>query len=332
MSAFTARVASLDVTKGALILLMTISHIGFVHVASIDWFNHYWLFLFKLPCFYIVSGYLMGDAIDRPNFIWKKFDGLVKPYMAMVFLVVWPMSVAVGHPLDVINVVGMLLGYNYEFGDSGLAIYPAWFITNLFVSFVICYGIARLIEQRWIVWLAVLVVLLLLVNRYETWNFFHVNTSVYAVIFIFTGYFLRRFSLKLDHARNIICFVLLFVVLRILFDGQALHLDIAQNEVGNFLVVYSCALLGSLSFIGMAYFLKNALLVSLFCSLSRNSLFILVLHVPLWRLLQDWIVLQPGYFALFFYYISAIVLSLLTGELLRTLDGHGWLFKARAGR
>lgn len=329
MTPSSERIVSLDMAKGLLILLMTVSHIGLVQVNRVNWFNHHWLFLFKLPCFYIISGYLMSRSIGQPRFIRRKFDSLVKPYLALIILVITPFSFLIGYPLSIENIAGMIVGYDYNLGDSGLSIYPAWFIINLFVSFFICYVILLSVSKQNIFMFSLIVSLMVIANKYNSWNYFHTDTAIYSVVFLLTGFLLRRLSINIVSEPRFIFFGVFFVVIRLAFDYKILHLDIAQNTFGSFFAVYTCAVFGSLFFIYLVSLIKNQFVIKPLGFLSKNSLFILVLHVPVWRYLTASVTLPLGILSIVLYYVAAILVCVLIGEALRRLDKRGLLFKAK---
>ncbi len=78
------RELSLDIAKGICIILMVVGHAG-----CPDWINHFFG-LFRMPCFFFISGLLLSDKYltDVKRGILKKLKGYYKPFVKWTLIFV----------------------------------------------------------------------------------------------------------------------------------------------------------------------------------------------------------------------------------------------------
>ena len=323
----TTRLQTLDSTKGLLLVLMTITHIGLVINPAINNINHRWFFLFKMPGFYIISGWLMFTSVRQHGFLRRKIDGIYKPYFALccaMFMIYY----ALGFQTDMRGIVNVLLGFDFHLGNT--SVFPAWFILNLLPAFAVC---KYLIVSRSIALKAAIILLLVLIGHFPALSNvlpFNMAPCVYSVAFMMTGYLLR--VMKIEPGRRV--FILpcgIFYVLSVcFFSPDMTSLDIAGNIMNTPLLTYFIATAGVFLVTGMLSYLKETGFTAVVLRvLSQNSLYVLVLHYPVFQWLTSLTGLpepeQVGQLALM--NVFTLVVCVCIGTTLKKIDHRGIAFR-----
>ena len=78
------RIEYLDIAKGIGILLVVLGHNDF-EVISV--FVQRLIYSFHMPLFFFLSGYFLNAAIPFFEFVKKRFNSLLKPYLFTIFLI-----------------------------------------------------------------------------------------------------------------------------------------------------------------------------------------------------------------------------------------------------
>lgn len=326
------RLGSLDASKGLFIVLMTLSHIGLASNPAVWTINHDWLLLFKMPGFYIISGYLMYNTIDRDIFLLRKIEGIYKPYVLMVFFLILVLFM-IGHSTSIQEIYDLLLGYSYNLGNGYISIYPAWFIVNLPVSYLFCKIIVSNLKLRrlsvvLLCWLA------LVVCNYNDnyFNFrlpFHMNLSLYAVTYLLTGMAIKHINFDIENKRNILLFGTFFVTMRLILPNECLYLDLAARQYNNFFATYFVSVSGVLFIIALAGVLNNTVITRLLSVCAQNSLYILILHIPVYILIKDFIIVTDPFYEQLLQMIVTVVLCVVFARAVKGIKIVSFNFKSK---
>lgn len=127
------RVAYLDIAKGITLILMVLGHNEFPGSTAI--INKV-IFLFHMPLFFIVCGYL---TLPKAKFdTEKKFSKLIKPYIIVFGLTIVPYYFFYGD-FDVflafiLMKTRFLFGYEGHFGIGPIWFLPCYFFANYIIS------------------------------------------------------------------------------------------------------------------------------------------------------------------------------------------------------
>ncbi|MBN1822823.1 MAG: acyltransferase [Endomicrobiales bacterium] len=158
----------------------------------------YWLhgliYSFHMPLFMFISGFLFfytnigRDNRDYGQFIIKKFNRLIVPYLA-ISLVVFPIKAAMSRfalrPVDfsVMSIVDMI------FYPTHNAILYFWFLPTLFIIFIISPVFLKAVSKRSLVVISLLTAALLLVNAFNPVKtlFLNLNGVVNYALFFWLG-------------------------------------------------------------------------------------------------------------------------------------------------
>ncbi|WP_312454440.1 acyltransferase [Pseudescherichia sp.] len=329
----STRLYSLDTSKGLFIVLMTLSHIGLVNNAFVSGINHDWFLIFKMPGFYIISGYLMYNAIGRPGFLLKKIDGIYKRYVLIAFYMMLALLVA-GHSTSLQEIYDLLLGYSYGLGNGSVIFYPAWFIVNLPVSYLFCKIIisnlkAKRLSIVLLCWLALVVF-----NYNDSYlGFrlpFHMNISLYAVTYLLTGMAIKHINFDIENKRNILLFGSFFVAMRLILPNEYLHLDLAVRQYNNFFATYAVSVSGVLFIIALASTLDNTVISRVLSLCSQNSLYILVLHIPVYTVIKDFITTADPFYTQLIQTVVTIIICMAIALTVKKINYLYLLLKSRS--
>ena len=204
----------IDAAKGLLILLVVVGHniqfgSGSLMLENKDYFNNavfQFIYSFHMPAFALLAGYLMKFSVERDHFIGKKIRGVLVP------AVVWSMLVSF-----------YLICLSLYYGSFSQAVVTdavvklltyLWFLRAYLFSAAVIWFVHRYLKDSVAAYLAVLAVLLVLPDRFNTasWKFTYV--------FFVSGYLWsvykvpERLSTLKKHRIITLCIItLLFIVL-----------------------------------------------------------------------------------------------------------------------
>lgn len=89
--------------------------------------------LFRLPLFFFLSGVFFFPSQSASRFLYKKTDGLLKPYFSTLFVLLF-VSIVIGRT----GLVYQMLGIFYGNGKTILWV-PMWFLTHLWLVSVLAF-------------------------------------------------------------------------------------------------------------------------------------------------------------------------------------------------
>ena len=151
------RVGWIDIARGICMLAIIAGHFG------VNWIGNI-VFLFHLPVFFILSGYLFKDVPLTAGYIAKKFKTFMLPYFITSFtIIIIDAIVLIIHGDDSIaSITGKIAddftrsiwasGAFTKFGDIDLGgrIGAIWFLPALFFATIFFSIIKRLIKNIYI--------------------------------------------------------------------------------------------------------------------------------------------------------------------------------------
>lgn len=200
-------------------------------------------FKFGTVCFYIISGFLLGDKLlnsSPVSFLKRRLNNTLKPYfVALVLFVLW---------LSLRNIVGSNIHTNFRFYFNSLLtdfketlLYSSyWFIWNFFVA------LSTIILFRKFLFTAIFPMVLLAITLFYSANIYlnlfetEHTTAVFGFVFyLWLGVFLNRQQEKLKEFINktpLLIFISIALVLLVLNQTEAnilykIHSDDPQNTL-----------------------------------------------------------------------------------------------------
>ncbi len=132
-----SRFKHIDIAKGISISLVAMFH---SHLASFFSDINHSMALFRMPLFFFLSGIFFSWLASPKDFLLKKSEALLKPYLA-VLLLFFIISIFKGRD----DLALQLAGIFYSSGHN-LKIGALWFLTHLFAVYCFCYVLFRFVN------------------------------------------------------------------------------------------------------------------------------------------------------------------------------------------
>ncbi|MHC1755768.1 MAG: acyltransferase family protein [Methanosarcina sp.] len=341
----------IDALKGIGIMLVVFAHHSLP--VALDTY----IFSFHMPLFFFISGFLFdfgkyaGSAAD---FIRGRFRSLIVPYFAFAGLTcLFYFLLDTGFQPGVANVeffeATALYGiYSILYALGPLVSYnpPLWFLTCLFVTELIFYGLARNYygkPGKLALWLTAAGVIGYLYSVYVPFRLpWNADVALSAVVFYGAGNLFRKFTepeknsgtgfspgvdsitesgsrFRKGFVRAEKFFPGVFILLNLLYLAYLLEFPASEKinmnvlKYGGFFSYYLLAFSGIFAFV---YLFKKVGGSKVLEYYGRNSLIVLALHFPLKDILTKLAVLSFGVEFEYFYYNTAFALSLTVLNLL----------------
>ena len=271
------RIYWIDWTKSLAIALVVWAHISLFLKKEI--------FLFHMPFFFLISGYLYhrkGMFEEAKSILFS----LVVPYLIYNILYILPLPLGGEFKHDTIQ--NILLG-NQE--RLCYVMQPMWFIVSLIMMRLSCM---LSIKIEWIGIASLLLsVLLGGVDGLQNNDYFQWRTTLLCFPFFCVGYVLRKYEIinKISINKVVSIVICVLVLLGGVFVGMfnSEHwtngLNVFHCRIGKSIVLfYLVAFAISISFMCLCQLLLNVQCI-IIERLSKGTLFILAFHLPIfWRI------------------------------------------------
>ena len=345
------RLQWIDSLKGIGIMLVVFAHHSLPAVLDT------YIFSFHMPLFFFISGFLfdfgkyVGAAED---FVKGRFRSLIIPYFCFALLTcLFYFLLDAGFQPGVTNIeffeatipygiysilyaLGPLVSYNP----------PLWFLTCLFVTELLFYGLVRNYygePGKLVLWLTAAGIIGYLYSVYVPFRLpWNADVALSAVVFYGAGNLFRRLTepetsptsglnpgsglttgsnpeLRKRIARAGKFFPGIFILLNLLYLAYLLEFPVSEKvnmnvlKYGSFFSYYFFAFSGTLAFV---YLFKKAGGSKILEYYGRNSLIVLALHFPVKDILTKLAILSLGVELEYFYYNAAFALTLTVLNLL----------------
>jgi len=152
------RVEYIDIAKGIGILLVVMGHNDFGLVSP---FFYKFIYSFHMPLFFFVSGMFFKSSLPFFSLIQRRFDSVLKPYIATIILIFLMTLSFTKVNFDVAIMRLIKAGYaNGHYIDW----VQLWFLPHLFALNIFSYGyyrLAGLLHFKWKNWFLLPIILLL---------------------------------------------------------------------------------------------------------------------------------------------------------------------------
>jgi len=143
------RIEYIDIAKGIGILLVVLGHNDFPLISP---FAHQVIYSFHMPLFFFLSGYFINTSIGFWEFLKKRFNSLLKPFLFTLFLIYFA-SVSF-EKMSFRTALGRIVKSLYGTGRY-IDWVQLWFLPHLFAvslyAFLFIVIVSKL-KNRWIKW------------------------------------------------------------------------------------------------------------------------------------------------------------------------------------
>lgn len=340
----------IDTLKGIGIMLVVFAH----HSLPIALDTY--IFSFHMPLFFFISGFLFDFgkyAGSAANFVKGRFRSLIVPYFCFALITcLFYFLLDTGFQPGVTNIdffqnSALYGAYSILYALGPLVSYnpPLWFLTCLFVTELIFYGLAKNYYEKpgkLVLGLTVAGVIGYLYSIYVPFRLlWNADVALSAVVFYGAGNLFRKYmepetksrsdsslnsgpfmgSSKLSEGftRAEKFFPGIFILLNLLYLAYLFEFPISEKvnmnvlKYGNFFSYYLLAFSGIFTFVYLFKKLGGSKVLEYY---GRNSLIVLALHFPLKDVLTKLAILSFGVELEYFYYNIAFALSLTILNLL----------------
>jgi acyltransferase len=327
----------IDTLKGIGIMLVVLAH----HSLPIA-FDTY-IFSFHMPLFFFISGFLFDFgkyAKSASNFVKERFKSLIMPYFCFAVI-----TCIFCFLLDELYTPGITSIQFFEnsmphgishilvaFGPAVSYNPPLWFLTCLFVTELLFYGLAKKYYEepkKLVFWLIIDGVIGYLYSVYVPFRIpWNVDVALAAIVFYGAGNLFRKFteiesrssfSLKLDsrfiekfsRVEKYLPFIA--ILLSLLYLGYLMKFptdDKVNMNVLKYGEFFSFYLLAFAGIFTVAYLSKKIWSSKVLEYYGRNSLTILALHFPLKEVLIKLVIVILGVDIEYTHYNTGIALGL----------------------
>ena len=289
------RIEYIDIARGIGILLVVLGHNDFALVSP---FAYKVIYSFHMPLFFFLSGYFINPSIGFWEFIKKRFNSLLKPYLFTIFMIYF-FSVSfekMSFQTAIFRITKSLYGSGYYIDWVQL-----WFLPQLFVVSLYAYIFIALVgryKNRWLTWAVLLATLAISIpflktfypfliqvfgKDYELFGLpFSLDLVLLSGFFFILGSEIRQITSEETFSNF---FLLLgtgisLLLMNYFFDAR---IDLNTRLYESFLINTLESIIGILFVLALSRQIEllNQRLASLFKYFGQVSLMILIFHVPI---------------------------------------------------
>lgn len=270
------RIEWIDVCKGLGMILVVLGHLS-LPTPMIKY-----ILAVNMPLFFFLSGYTFNNLSSANNFIKKKFETLIKPYLIFailtyLFWIIIERRIGIGAE---VNILKPFLGIFYANNISNWMIFDGvlWFIPTLFCVELIFYFLSKKIEKRYLIPILLCFSIVgYLDSVYGKIRLpFGVNIAITGVVFFGIGYLIKQSNIinKIKNSYKILIIIISFFITLIISQiNSTIHMY--NNYYGNYYYFYIASISGIITWVNIAYLInKNNIL----CYIGKNTLLILAIH------------------------------------------------------
>jgi len=251
---FRSRITWVDITKGITIVLMVLGH------SNLPLFAEYWIFIFHMPLFFILSGMTTNWA--KGNLLSFSLNKLRK--LGIPFFIYSGICLIAIHYMHLAS-----LTWSRGWGEFAL-----WFVPVLFVALIIAkvvYSVPEKIRLALFFLLPFISVSLRYFSIDLPWN---MSVTPYAAFFIMLGGYIKNLLPKFQLTNIWWLFTTLWVTFAI---SNFWHLDMAHNQCLPILPITIGAIIGSLFMISISMIVdKHFSTLSKVCQTIGRETFVII--------------------------------------------------------
>ena len=286
------RITWIDFAKGFAIVLMVLGHAICNDLQKL-------IFVFHMPFFFIMAGYLLnfekwGGAENYRAFATKLFKRLLVPYY-LANILFFPIWFVVCHELGYLNYFWEWCTYKplnffteIFIGDgTNLVLGQLWFLPTLFLTqIILIFLYNHLIKIGAKIFL--FAVAIVSCAGFVIKNFFllpmGLDIAFAMQIFLLAGILIRRHKV-LDKMDFKLCGALILILLGVFYFNETI--DVNTRIYGNPLLFYAGGLAGTLLVMKLSALIANVNIFSVISYCGRQTMMVLVMHTILLNIFYD---------------------------------------------
>lgn len=292
----STRVHWIDTVKAFGIILMVYAHT----YPGDDKSKIFWyIFAFHMPLFLFLSGYLYDKTKFNTfgSFFGRRVKTLLRPYLIfaiityVITVVLWFLYVKWGwmqeYKIDILQFIKSILIGN---GNSLFFNVALWFIPCLFVTEIMFYIIAKLLEKDSLIIVVLFISSLIgfAIGKYIHFRFYwSIDVAFTGVVFYGVGYLIRKHNvltwIKKRALFTLPALFIISVIFSLLNPGRA---DLNNVKYYNYFYFYIAAFSAILAWITIAMVIKQYKLLTY---LGKNTILVLAFNFPFFSIISAFI-------------------------------------------
>lgn len=301
------RIHYIDVAKGLAILIVVLGHCA-VTTIGVRSRLFYTIYAFHMPFWFFLSGMLYNSK-DWQSFFSGKVKALLLPYLFFFILNIFS--------YQVLNHIGHLkLHLFVQFGGLWFLLALFYVVISYFVLDTYCFKKLKGINRKVVLTILSFSFLIVGVGGGKGLPISALSTTMVCFFFFHIGVLVREFKGNLNYQtkrdRSIVLGISLILIILLAYTApfNSEPVDVNWGRYGNKVLFLVQALLGIIGFLLLATAIKKNNIIEY---LGRNSLLILIIHIPLWHVFNTLfsIVGLFGYVKLLCVFICVFILTLL---------------------
>ena len=301
------RIHYIDVAKGLAILIVVLGHCAATAIGSHSRL-FYTIYSFHMPFWFFLSGMLYSTKTWQVFFS-GKVKSLLLPYLFFFILNIFS--------YQVLNHTDHLQLFQFvRFGGLWFLLALFYVVISYFVLDTYCFRKLKGINRKVVLTILAFCFLIVGVGGGKDLPISALSTAMVCFFFFHLGVLVREFKGNLNYQtkrdRTIVLGLSLILIFILAYTApiNPAPVDVNYGRYGNKVLFLVQALLGIFGFLLLAAAIKNNNNIEY---LGRNSLLILVLHIPLWHVFDTLfsIVGLFGYVKLLCVFICVSILTLL---------------------
>lgn len=267
----------LSIAKAVCIILMVIGHSGCPQ------YLHDWIYLFHMPCFFLISGYLLSDSKISENIsigIKKRFKSLWWPYVkwSLFFLLCHNAFYRIGICANAYTVYDMVVNAwkTLFFYGSEQLLYPFWFLSASLVSSILAMLYLKMWRMKKSTYIIFGGMSFLFVASIVDYLPIKVplfgSVQLLAASFYLMGYYIKHTNLLNNNPVIIMLLSLSLFVVPFAFTA-----DITVKGWSS-LIYFCMGMMGSIGVLTVSSYLAKTKLAKLLDYIGSHTLYILTFH------------------------------------------------------
>jgi len=271
----------IDITKGIGIIAVVAGHIYVGNIKLI-------IFMFHMPLFFFLSGYLFNPKHDKKKYFKKKVIHLLVPYVMFLLLIYYGFFFIINK--EHIDILGLLIkpiiGGRFLINETGVF----WFVPVLFITQQLMNFLFVKTSLKYTLIIVILFLSFSYVNSLflpKIWFPLNLNVVFASIPIFYIGYYVKKLNIKDNY---ILLFVGLIVIFITVFLIPQNTYDMKYSNYGLPIITLFSGVLLTLNIKQIAIFLSKIKLINHFLSkLGNASMVIMFLHLPCKILIERYI-------------------------------------------